>query len=168
MSRRSNTMNPYWDDKRVEIEKNKIPTYVVASYSSFLHTMGSFRGYMQVDTKNKWLRRWIPTKNGSTYGLSESRSMSSPNSSITFSRARTAIGRKPPKISMASLPFGDKEAVYSIEVQDFPIPKTDYKKLCLGEKNNLLESAPAGKSVVSYNSGSGSSPVAHAAFKRPW
>lgn len=50
MYRRSNTMNPYWEDKRAEIEKIKIPTYVVASYSSFVHTMGSIRGWMEVST----------------------------------------------------------------------------------------------------------------------
>ena len=36
MYRRSKTMNPYWEDKRAEIEKINIPTYVVASYSSFV------------------------------------------------------------------------------------------------------------------------------------
>lgn len=64
----------------------------------------------------------------------------------------------------ASSPFGDGEAVHQIEVQDFMKPDTDYRKLCLGEKNNLLDPAPTDKSVVSYNSESGSSPVAHAAF----
>ncbi|KAI5196325.1 alpha/beta-hydrolase [Aureobasidium subglaciale] len=59
MYRRSNTMNPYWEDKRAEIEKINIPTYVVASYSSFVQTMGSIRGWMQVNVENKWLR-WDP------------------------------------------------------------------------------------------------------------
>lgn len=36
MYRRSQTMNPYWEDKRAEIERINIPTYVVASYSSFV------------------------------------------------------------------------------------------------------------------------------------
>ena len=36
MYRRSKTINIYWEDKRAEIEKINIPTYVVASYSSFV------------------------------------------------------------------------------------------------------------------------------------
>jgi putative CocE/NonD family hydrolase len=45
--------SPYWMDKRPDIEKISIPTYVTASYTSFVHTVGSIRGYMQVNTKNK-------------------------------------------------------------------------------------------------------------------
>ncbi|KAI5238246.1 alpha/beta-hydrolase [Aureobasidium subglaciale] len=71
---------------------------------------------------------------------------------------------KTSKVRVASLPFGDHEVVYPIEVQDFSVPNTDYKKLYLGEKNNLLESAPTETSIVSYNSESGSHPVAHAPF----
>ncbi|TIA08481.1 alpha/beta-hydrolase [Aureobasidium pullulans] len=163
MYRRSNTMNPYWEDKRAEIEKIKIPTYVVASYSSFVHTMGSIRGWMEVNTENKWLR-WDPYQEW--FDLWSVRESIDELAEFFdhFLKGKDNDWQKTPKVRMSSLPFGDKDAVYPIEVQDFPIPNTDYKKLYLGEKNNLLESAPTEKSVVSYNSESGSNPVAHAAF----
>ncbi|KAG9190185.1 hypothetical protein G6011_08273 [Alternaria panax] len=44
MYRQSSTMNPCWTDKRADIASIKIPTYIVASPSSFVHTMGSIRG----------------------------------------------------------------------------------------------------------------------------
>jgi predicted acyl esterase len=46
----------YWNDKRADIANIKIPTYITASYTNFVHTMGSKRGYMQVDTSQKLLR----------------------------------------------------------------------------------------------------------------
>jgi predicted acyl esterase len=35
----------YWKDKRADIEKIGIPTYITASYTNFVHTMGSTAWY---------------------------------------------------------------------------------------------------------------------------
>jgi predicted acyl esterase len=59
MYRRSPLQNNYWKDKRADIKNVNIPTYIVASYSTFVHTMGSIRGWLGVDTTDKWLR-WDP------------------------------------------------------------------------------------------------------------
>ncbi|KAI5237090.1 alpha/beta-hydrolase [Aureobasidium subglaciale] len=151
MYRRSNTMNSYWEDKRAEIEKINIPTYVVASYSSF------------VNAENKWLR-WDPYQEWfDLWSVRESIDELAEFFDL-FLKGKDNGWENTSKVRMASLPFGDQEAVYPIEVQDFPVPNTDYKKLYLSEKNNLLESAPTETSIVSYNSESGSNPVAHAAF----
>jgi uncharacterized protein len=34
----------------------KIPAYIVASYTSPIHTHGSFEGFRQIASKEKWLR----------------------------------------------------------------------------------------------------------------
>lgn len=47
-------MNAYWEDKRAKIEQITIPCYVLASYSTGLHTIGSFRGFEDLPTDNKW------------------------------------------------------------------------------------------------------------------
>jgi predicted acyl esterase len=44
----------YWQDKRAKVEQINLPAYVLASYSSFLHTFGSFRGFEAIQNKNKW------------------------------------------------------------------------------------------------------------------
>jgi uncharacterized protein len=47
----------YWEEKRIAIEKiDDIPIYVLASFSSMLHTHGSFAIFTESKTKQKWLR----------------------------------------------------------------------------------------------------------------
>jgi predicted acyl esterase len=47
-------MNEYWEDKRARIEDIEVPAYVLASYSTGLHTLGSFRGFEDIKHKKKW------------------------------------------------------------------------------------------------------------------
>jgi hypothetical protein len=46
--------NDYWKDKRANLEAIDIPAYIVASYSTALHTTGSIRGYNDLGSKEKW------------------------------------------------------------------------------------------------------------------
>ncbi len=47
----------YWEAKRIPVEEiDDIPMYVLASYSSMLHTLGSFQTFRTAKTKRKWLR----------------------------------------------------------------------------------------------------------------
>jgi hypothetical protein len=62
------------------------------------------------------------------------------------------------------LNYGDKEAIYPIIEEDFPIPRTDYRTLYLSPNNTLQTTAPPQTSTLSYNSESNTSPVAHEAF----
>lgn len=163
MYRRSQTMNPYWDDKRANIENIQIPTYVVASYSSFVHTMGSIRGWMQVDTKDKWLR-WDPYQEWyDLWSVQESID----ELAHFFDRYLKNVNNeweKTPRVRMASLTYGDKESIYPIIEEDFPIPRTEYRKLFLGANHDLLTTAPAEPSISTYNSESGTYPVERAEF----
>lgn len=47
-------MNEYWASKRVDISKITVPAYILASYSTFLHTFGSFRGFVEIPHEKKW------------------------------------------------------------------------------------------------------------------
>ena len=47
-------MNAYWEDKKPRLENIKIPMYVLASYSTGLHTEGSIRGWKYSNSKDKW------------------------------------------------------------------------------------------------------------------
>lgn len=49
-------MNTYWEDKRARLYKIDIPLYIVASYTNPVHTFGTFRGYRETASKEKWLR----------------------------------------------------------------------------------------------------------------
>ncbi|TDS83467.1 hypothetical protein EDF78_12423 [Rahnella sp. BIGb0236] len=49
-------MDAYWEDKKARLERISIPAYVVASYTNHAHTHGSFAGYRQIASEEKWLR----------------------------------------------------------------------------------------------------------------
>jgi hypothetical protein len=46
----------YWKTKRVDFSKIKIPSYILGSYSSALHTVGAVRAFREIDTDKKWFR----------------------------------------------------------------------------------------------------------------
>jgi predicted acyl esterase len=46
----------FWQDKRPELEKIITPAYITASYSSTLHTRGTFEAFERISSKEKWLR----------------------------------------------------------------------------------------------------------------
>ena len=55
-AQRSPLMNDLWEGKSARLEKITVPAYVVASYSSTLHTIGTFRGWRGMSSADKWLR----------------------------------------------------------------------------------------------------------------
>ncbi len=46
----------YWQNKRVDFSRIKVPSYILGSYSSMLHTIGAVRALQGIDTEKKWLR----------------------------------------------------------------------------------------------------------------
>ena len=55
-AKRDPLMNDFWEDKTARFDQITVPAYVVASYSNTLHTMGTFRGWRQIASEEKWLR----------------------------------------------------------------------------------------------------------------
>lgn len=53
-------MNAYWEDKNPQLHKVKVPMYVLASYSTGLHTEGSIRGWKYASSTEKWYVRGNP------------------------------------------------------------------------------------------------------------
>ena len=41
-------INEYWQDKRADFSKIKVPAYILASYSTGLHTEGSLRCFEEM------------------------------------------------------------------------------------------------------------------------
>ena len=46
--------NEYWQDKVARLGDIQVPSYVLASYSSALHTSGSIRAFRQIGSQDKW------------------------------------------------------------------------------------------------------------------
>ncbi|KUL84934.1 hypothetical protein ZTR_07835 [Talaromyces verruculosus] len=45
----------YCEDKRANMKQIQVPAYILASYSTGIHTLGSFRGYEEIPHNEKWL-----------------------------------------------------------------------------------------------------------------
>jgi uncharacterized protein len=54
-------MNAYWEDKRARPERIQVPTYVLASMSTGLHTVGSIRCFEDIPHSKKW---YVPIQKG--------------------------------------------------------------------------------------------------------
>lgn len=54
MIRKYPLYNGYWDDKRAKIKQIDVPMYVLASFSSGIHTEGSLRGFLFSSSEEKW------------------------------------------------------------------------------------------------------------------
>lgn len=46
--------NEYWEDKVAKLSQVEAPCYVLASYSTSLHTSGSIEGFNALGSKDKW------------------------------------------------------------------------------------------------------------------
>lgn len=54
MIRKYPLWNDYWASKRPRLADIECPMYVLASFSSCLHTEGSIRGFLFASSKEKW------------------------------------------------------------------------------------------------------------------
>ncbi|CAI4219842.1 unnamed protein product [Parascedosporium putredinis] len=125
-----------------------------------MHGMGAIRGWLEVDTPDKWLR-WHPWQEW--YDL-----WGNPQAKAELFQffGRYLKGEEngwenTPKVRMALLKFGQSDPIENIVVPDFPLPDTDYKSLYLQSDGTLGSEASKESSFISYNSESSES----AAFK---
>ncbi|ORY08810.1 Alpha/Beta hydrolase protein [Clohesyomyces aquaticus] len=51
--------NKWWNDKRPNMKNIIVPTYITGTWTNTMHGMGAIRGWLQVDSTQKWLR-WHP------------------------------------------------------------------------------------------------------------
>lgn len=150
--------NQWWNDKRPDMKKIKVPTYITGTWTNTMHGMGAIRGYMEVDTPHKWLR-WHPWQEWyDLWGNPQAK-----DELVQFFdyylKGETENGwDKTPHVRMAVLRFGNKEpqSYENIVEEDFPIPRTEYKKLFFAPDSKLSledpsQTNPTGQ-VVSYAS----------------
>ncbi|PWY93530.1 alpha/beta-hydrolase [Aspergillus sclerotioniger CBS 115572] len=151
MYRRNPTADSlYWKDKRPDISKINIPTYITASYTSFVHTMGSLRGWLQLKSPEKWLRicpwqEWYDIWNckESTADLAS-----------FFDRYLNGTDNgweKTPRVRTTILRF-NQDPLYNITEEDYPIPRTEYRKMYFHPEGRMSTEAPSVVFSLSYNS----------------
>jgi len=140
-------MNPYWEDKIARLEKINIPAYVVASYTSPIHTHGSFEGFRQINSTEKWLRvhntgEW-PDYYQTEY-VEDLRKF--------FDHYLKGVQNgweKTPRVRVSVLDPGAKDTVDRPE-KDWPVPGLEKKKLFLQTNKMLTDTPSPGEAKLSY------------------
>lgn len=143
--------SPYWKDKRPDISKISIPTFVSMSYNSFVHVMGSTRGWLQVNTRDKWLHvspwqewydLWAVPQSADELGRFFDRFLNG---------KQNGFEEETPRVRLSYLRF-TQDPISDVAEEDWPIPRTDYKKMYFGADGKLSLSPPSEAAVASYSS----------------
>jgi predicted acyl esterase len=132
-------MNAYWADKIPQFEKIDIPAYVTVGWNHF-HLRGATMGYMHISSKQKWLRghrefEWPDQY--SRLGLEEA--------TLFFDRFLKGIRNGfdgTPKVRLDVMDAYDFDNQLLRPEEDFPLPRTEYKKLYLDAANRSLSQTP--------------------------
>ncbi|KAL4750550.1 hypothetical protein BDW72DRAFT_213324 [Aspergillus terricola var. indicus] len=142
----------WWNDKRPDMKKITIPTYITGTWTNTMHGMGAIRGWLEVQTEHKWLR-WHPYQEWfDLWGNPEA------NTELLsfFDRYLKGIENDweaTPRVRMAVLKYGESSPLAGIVEPDFPLPRTVYRKAYLDAEGELLLDRPSSASgAVSYNS----------------
>jgi predicted acyl esterase len=142
--------NAFWADKRVDMTKIDVPTYITGTWTNTMHGMGAIRGWLQTKG-DKWLR-WHPTQEwydiwGNKESIAELMTF--------FDRYLKGIENEwelTPRVRMALLRFGDQDPISNVVVPDFPLPNTNYRKMYLTPSGSLASTPQSQRGIVSYQS----------------
>ncbi|KAJ5693411.1 hypothetical protein N7462_002834 [Penicillium macrosclerotiorum] len=144
--------NNWWNDKRPDMTKIDIPTYITGTYTNTMHGMGAIRGWLEVNSPEKWLRfhphqEWYDLW-GNREGQVELLSF--------FDRYLKGIDNdweSTPRVRLAVLKYGEKEPLANVVEEDFPLPRTVYRNAFLTTDGGLSLDQPApAVGTLSYNS----------------
>lgn len=140
--------NAYWEDKRARLDKISIPAYILASYSTMIHTEGSFRGFEEIASKDKWLTIHATQEWFDLYSKERIEDLAC---FFDFYMKDCSNGWKnTPRVRASILPF-NKDAMTNIPFSSWPPRETEYRKLYLQASNILSEESTSSLSgKVSY------------------
>lgn len=139
--------------------KIKIPAYIEGSDHSGLHTMGSVRAWLEIDTPHKWLR-WSPWQEWhDLWAVPDNQRELMQFFDRFLKGADNDFERTVPKVRMSVLRYGDCDPIENVVYPDYPIPSTDYKEFYLSSNGKLVEKAPVEGGEVRYDSTDGTSMV---------
>ncbi|KAE8406400.1 alpha/beta-hydrolase [Aspergillus pseudonomiae] len=140
-------MNEYWADKRADMTKIQVPAYVLASYSTFLHTFGSFRGFTEIPHNKKWLRVHPTQEWHDLYQESTNREL---QKFFDFYTKGIDNGwEETPRARLSLLRYNNEPLVNQI-FPDWPIPSTSDRTLYLHGDNCLAEESSDTPETLSY------------------
>ena len=149
-------MNDYWEDKIAKLENIKIPAYVVASFTNGVHTYGTFRGYRNISSKDKWLRVHNTQEWNDYYNPENEADLKK-----FFDHYLKGVDNdweKTSKVRLSVYDLDGKDIVNRPE-NEFPLARTDYQKFYLNASNMSLSPEKKAADSTAYDSESADSQV---------
>ncbi|KIX00634.1 uncharacterized protein Z518_09699 [Rhinocladiella mackenziei CBS 650.93] len=142
------------ENKCVDFSRINVPSYILGSYSSMLHSVGAVRAWQNTNTDKKWLR-FHPHQEW--YEDYYHRSMEDLDRFFTrYLKGEENGWEATHKVRVSLYRYGDRYPVYDQVQTDYPIPRTKYTKLFLSQKQTLSHepdtSSPASDFIHSYDS----------------
>lgn len=151
MYEQSPLANAWWNDKRPCMSKIQVPTYITGTWSNTMHGMGAIRGWLEVDTPQKWLRFHPHQEWYDLWGSAQAKRELFQFFDHYLKGADNGW-RNTPKVRVAALKFGEEPPVENIVVEDFPVPDTEYRTMYLGADGTMgQEQSPLALSGKSYD-----------------
>jgi predicted acyl esterase len=146
----------FWAGKASQLERIKVPAYVVASWSDQgLHTRGTFEGFRRISSEHKWLEAH-GRKKWAYYYLPES--LEKQRAFFDhFLRGGPALDW--PKVQVEARERYDVGRMRA--EMDWPLPGTQYRKLYLDAARGALEPSPIQAPAAASYSALGSGPDPH-------
>jgi len=141
-------MNEYWDDKYAKFEQITCPAYVTASYTSPLHTHGTFEGFRRISSEDKWLR---------VHNMQEWSDFYNPKYAddlrkfFDYYMKGTENGWKDtPHVRISVLDPGHPKAEETVDrpEADFPLPQQVIKKFYLDASDHSLKEDPVSQEAT--------------------
>ncbi|KAM0747693.1 alpha/beta-hydrolase [Meredithblackwellia eburnea MCA 4105] len=145
---------PYWNDKRADMAKIVCPAFIGGSDITSIHTMGSLRGFMELGSKDKFLR-WSGYQEWFDLWAVHERTLELKRFFDRYVKGiENGFEHDTPRIRMTCLRYGDDEPVEDIPFSDYPAPSTYYKTFHLIPDGTLSPSPLEGAKVstLSYDS----------------
>lgn len=146
-------MNPYWESKIPNLKKIVTPAYVCGGWCH-LHLRGSLYAFKNMSSPKKWLRVHREFEWPDTYAWWNLEDLKR-----FFDRYLKGIRNgweMTPKVRLEVMDAYDCDFQVNRPEKEFPLKRTQYKKLYLNAANNSLEWNPvAQESKVSYDGKTG-------------
>ncbi|ROW02143.1 hypothetical protein VSDG_02372 [Cytospora chrysosperma] len=143
--------NEYWKDKRARVDHIKVPAYLVASYSTVIHAVGTFRAFQEIPHRNKWL---------AVHATQEWYDLYSPERTDDLQRffdfyTKDIVNGWPqtPRVRLSVLQFDNKPAITNLPFNQLPwlAEGAASRRLFLTAGNKLAEKRPEQVGTTSYD-----------------
>lgn len=146
-AKRDSLMNDLWRDKVANLGKITVPAYIVASYSNTLHTVGTFRGWRQISSQEKWLRIHNTQEWPDYYSQEAKEDLKLFFDCYLLGKENGWKDTPRVRYSLLDLQGGDQ---INLPATEYPPPNASYQKLFLHGDTRTISQASAKDMEVSY------------------